>query len=276
VSPGGALKLVAAGTKYLFGAITNYGQVVWSSGSGTTWSWYGANGARLENQPGGLVDVQLDGSFSTSSGTPVINNAGTLRKSGGSGALAFNGAFVFQNQGELRAQTGTIQLPNVYSETPSANLAVSIGGTTPGTQYGHIHFPTAPSFAGKFTVIPANGFFPVPGNSFSVLSYPSASGNFIAMNGLDYGNGLRLTPGFTKTDLTLKTIRIPTSGELNLLSYFLPGSLLVCWPIEFTGYNLYVTTNLTSPVWTPLPVAGTNNTVVPATLPMQYFRAGNP
>jgi hypothetical protein len=271
VATNGAVNLVGAGTKYLFGAITNYGQVVWTSGSATTWYWYGG---RLENRPGGLLDVQLDGNFAAGSGTPAINNAGTFRKSGGSGTLTMN-SFVFGNQGTLQAQIGTIQLPNLYSETASANLVVSLGGTTPGTQYGHIHFPSAPAFSGKFTVTTRNGFTPSPGNSFYVLSYPSASGNFIAMDGLDFGNGLRLEPHFVKTGLTLTTVNVPTSAELTLSIYRLPSSLLVYWPIEFTGYQLYSTTNLATSVWTLMPLAGTNNIVVPTTSSPQYFRLSN-
>ena len=274
VAASGALNLVGSGAKNLFGAITNNGQVVWSSGSATTWNWYGASGARLENRPGGLLDVQLDGSFTLASGTPAINNAGTFRKSGGSGTLTMT-SFVFGNQGTLQAQIGTIQLPNLYSETPSANLAVSLGGTTAGTQYGHIYFSSAPTFSGKFTVTTRNGFTPSPGNSFYVLSYPSASGNFIAMDGLDFGNGLRLEPHFVKTGLTLTTVNVPTSAELTLSIYLLPGSLLVSWPIEFTGCQLYSTTNLATPVWTPMSIAGINNTVVPI-MPQQYFRLSNP
>lgn len=245
------------------------------SGSGTTWSWYGASGARLENRPGGLLDVRLDGTFAVGSGTPTIHNAGTLRKSGGVGTLVISSPFAFGNQGTLQAQIGTIQLPNLYSETPSANLAVSLGGTTPGTQYGHIHFPSVPTFSGKFTVTTRNGFTPSPGNAFYVLSYPSATGNFIAMDGLDFGNGLRLEPHFAKTGLTLTTVTVPTSAEPTLSIYRLPGSLLVSWPIEFTGYQLYSTTNLAPPVWTFMPVAGINNTVVPITSPQPYFRVSN-
>ena len=219
--------------------------------------------------------MQLDGNFVAGSGTPVINNAGTFRKSGGSSTLTIGSAFVFGNQGTLQAQIGTIQLPNLYSETPSANLAVSLGGTTPGTQYGHIHFPSAPTFSGKFTVTPSNGFTPSPGNTFYVLSYPSASGNFIAMDGLDFGNGLRLEPHFAKTGLTLTTVNVPTSAELTLSIYLLPSSLFVSWPIEFTGYQLYSTTNLATPVWTLMSIAGINNTVVPI-IPQQYFRLSNP
>ncbi len=276
VAANGAVNLVGAGAKYLFGAITNYGQVVWTSGSATTWNWYGASGARLENRPGGLLDVRLDGTFAVGSGAPVINNAGTFRKSGGGGTLVISSPFVFGNQGTLQAQIGTIQLPNLYSETPSANLAVSLGGTTPGAQYGHIHFSSAPTFSGRFTVTPRNGFTPSPGNTFYVLSYPSASGNFIAMDGLDYGNGLWLEPHFAKTGLTLTAVNLPTSTEAALFIYRLPSSLLVSWPIEFTGYQLYSTTNLAAPVWTPISVAGINNTVVPITLPEQYFRLSNP
>src|ERR1017187_8763020 len=93
------------------------GQVVWTSGSGTTWYWYGGNGARLENRPGGLLDVQLDGSFTLVSGTPVINNAGTFRKSGGSGTLTMSSAFVFNNSGLVSVQTGSLSFANGFTSS---------------------------------------------------------------------------------------------------------------------------------------------------------------
>ena len=95
------------------------------------------------------------------------------------------------------------------------------------------------------------------------------------MDGLDFGNGLRLEPHFAKTGLTLTTVNVPTSAELTLSIYLLPSSLLVSWPIEFTGCQLYSTTNLATPVWTLMSIAGINNTVVPI-MPQQYFRLSNP
>jgi hypothetical protein len=96
------------------------------------------------------------------------------------------------------------------------------------------------------------------------------------MDGLDYGNGLRLEPRFASAALTLTTVSVPTFAKPTLYLYRFPSSMLMAWPIEFTGYQLYSTTNLAKPFWAPASVAGNNNTVVPFTVPKQYFRLSNP
>jgi hypothetical protein len=88
----------------LSGTVTNYGQVVWRGGTQTTWYW--TSGARLENAPGGLVDVQLDGTITMSSGAGSFNNRGTWRKSAGSGTLALGVAIAFTNAGVVDVQWG--------------------------------------------------------------------------------------------------------------------------------------------------------------------------
>ncbi|MCX6929718.1 MAG: hypothetical protein NT154_41875, partial [Verrucomicrobia bacterium] len=84
----------------LSGVLTNYGLFLWPTGTYTAIVF---DNARLENMPGALVDVQLDGGLHRGPAGPgVFNNAGTLRKSGGSGGsefTAFQPGFVFNNTG---------------------------------------------------------------------------------------------------------------------------------------------------------------------------------
>ena len=269
VDTNGVLNLVGSGAKYLYGIVTNYGQIAWISGSAVNWYW--ANG-RIENRPGGLIDVQLDGRFFWTAGIATINNAGTFRKSAGTNTLTIDPSCSFTNGGLVEVVKGTVRFPIVYSETPSATLAVSLGGTNAGTQYGLISFVGTPTFAGKFAVSTRDGFRPAPGNAFSVLSYPSALGDFIAVDGLDLGSGLRLEPRFTKTSLTLTAADLGTNALPRVSEYRTLGSLLVVWPIEFTGWELSSATNLLAPAWLTVPIAGVNDTVVPFAGPEEYFR----
>src|SRR5437899_579276 len=52
-----------------------------------------------------------------------------------------------------------------------AKLAISLGGTAPGSDYGHIHFSNPLIIIGTFSVSTRSGFVPSPGDTFDVLSY---------------------------------------------------------------------------------------------------------
>jgi hypothetical protein len=187
---------------WLYGVVTNWGRITWLPGT-SGWIWY--SGGILENRPGALVDFQTDFRLELGPGM-AFNNYGTLRKSGGSGTSTFDSGFIIINQGVVEAQVGTISFGGPYSETTSADLAVSLAGVNPGTQYGTLAFANAPAFHGKFTVGLRNGFLPSLGNSFNVVAFPSSSGNFSAWEGLTLGNGLVLSPQFSATSLTLLTV----------------------------------------------------------------------
>jgi hypothetical protein len=264
--------LVVSGASYrdLHGVLTNAGTIRLTDA--TYLRCVGDSGAgRLINLPGALVDFQDDSwIYYAGYGGEAVVNQGTVRKSGGSGISSIYPAFY--NSGTVEAQNGTIQFNGSYAETSSANMLFSPGGPTPGSDYGQIHFSTTLPIAGKFTVSMRNGFRPNPGDSFSVLSYPSVTGDFSCMNGLDLGNGLQLAPRFGKTGLTLVAVAHATNALPSMSLSLTPSGTLVLWPQDFIGWQLEMTTNLTTPDWTPVTVSGTNNTIVPRTGSEAYFR----
>ena len=119
----------------LSGVLTNYGLFLWPTGS---YSAIVLDNGRLENMPGALVDVQVDGGLHRGPAGPgVFNNAGTLRKSvgyGGSEAMAFNPGFVFNNTGLVELQSGTFQFTDGFTSsglfTVATNTAVKLTGGT--------------------------------------------------------------------------------------------------------------------------------------------------
>jgi hypothetical protein len=118
VSPNGVLNL-ANGPKSLYGVVTNSGRINWVASG---WSWTSYNGAWLENQSGGLIDIQADGNLYTGEGLATFNNAGIFRKSGGTGKLTFNSGFAFANQGSLEALSGTIKFAGPFTQSAGATL----------------------------------------------------------------------------------------------------------------------------------------------------------
>ena len=257
----------------LYGVLTNQGTVNWQAGEVDVWETY-ASGA-IWNQAGAIWSIQCDNEMFYRQGYGHFENAGTISKIAGTG-ITYLYYLNFTNSGSVQAHAGTINFnQGSYSETSSAKDVIGIGGTTPGSDYGQLSFSSPTAMAGSFNVTLLNGFRPSPGDSFTVLSYPSLTSDFSSLNGLDLGNGLQLAPQFGSASLTLmaKTYPNPTNPKPSLSLYATPNGALVWWPINYTGWQLQNTTNLATHIWTPVPVAGTNNNIVmPRTGPKGFFR----
>src|SRR5207302_514441 len=76
---------------------------------GDIWS---GSGATINNQAGGLFDLQADQTWTYNQGgaPPVLNNAGTVQKSAGTGTTAFES--IVNNGGTLAVQSGTVNMVN--------------------------------------------------------------------------------------------------------------------------------------------------------------------
>jgi hypothetical protein len=252
------------------GVFTNQGTVNWQAGyvyvftNGTSYT------GEIWNQAGALFDIQCDQSLVSSSSLANFHNAGSLRKSAGSGTTAIT--VKLDNTGTVLAQAGVIGVQGPYTESPAASLAISLAGASPGTGFGKIQFSATPTFVGKFTLGTLNGYRPNPGDSFFVISYPSATGDFTSFNGLDLGSGLRLAPRFSASGLTLVAGSYPVNPVPSLTLDGSISGLLVAWPVNFTGWQLQSATNLPALSWTTVPVTGSNNIVLPFAVPQQYFR----
>ena len=125
--------------------MTNAGTVAWS-GAGDL----GLYDSGIYNLTGALFDIQTDQSIPPHLGNNFINNAGTLRKSAGSGVNSIG--VPLANAGTVEAGTGTLDFAGGYLETAPANLAVYLGGTTPGSGFGHINFGSTPNLLSTFQV----------------------------------------------------------------------------------------------------------------------------
>jgi PEP-CTERM motif len=73
----------------------------------------------------------------------------------------------------------------------------------------------AATLGGTLEVTLLGGFAPALGNSFTVLTFGSLSGDFSSYSGLDVGGHLSLRPSFTPTSLLL-TARPTIDGDINL------------------------------------------------------------
>ena len=105
------------------------------------------------------------------------------------------------------------------------------------------------------------------------MTFLSHTGEFDCQNGLILlRQGRRLTPVYAPTSLTLSTIAAPEPTEVPLKVIVEDGSALIAWPLEFTSYALYWSTNLSQTNWTLL--SGVTNRYLesPPLAPEKFFQ----
>lgn len=151
-------------------------------------------------------------------------------------------------------------------------LDIGISGPT---SYGRIIFAGDILLAGTFDTALQNGFLPSPGEVFTVLNYPAASGAFSCLS-LDLGGGFLLQPQFSGTGLTLTVATYATNASQPKL-FINPtlGGVAITWPPGFPGWVLQFATNLHTTNWIPVSVACGNQAVVPVAAQQQFFRLQN-
>jgi len=92
-----------------------------------------------------------------------------------------------------------------YVQEENATLAIEIGGATPGAGYDAVDFEGDAQLAGTLDLALIDGFTPVPGQSFTVLTASTLNGTrFDRVSGVDLGagRGLAVTYGEAAVDVT--------------------------------------------------------------------------
>ena len=111
-------------------------------------------------------------------GTNMVTNNGTLHQTA-TGTHSIDGGLPFNNTGTITAEPGTLSLGGALA-TNTTNI--SIGGTTPETEYGRISTTGAATLSGTLNVSLVNGFTPSIGDSFTIMNYGSHTGTFATTN----------------------------------------------------------------------------------------------
>ncbi len=184
-----------------------------------------------------------------------VTNAATIRPARSNGVLTINGR---------------------YEQLLGGRMEFEIAGNLPGTNQSRLNITGAAKLRGNIGVCWSDGYLPEPGKNFPVMTFASHSGEFCCFdNFLLLDQGRRLTPVYTSTSLTLATAAAPEPTNVPL-RVAVDGGALVCWPVEFSGYELYWKTNLSVTNWTLLP--GVTNRFLES-LPLarkKFFRLHKP
>ncbi|HWD20356.1 MAG TPA: putative Ig domain-containing protein [Verrucomicrobiae bacterium] len=163
----------------LAGTLTNAGVMRIQNGDLRCLAYVNEGGGpgQLYNLPGALVDLQDDSSLTvyddfSGPASPAFINEGTLRKSGGTNTSSI--LVTLTNRGALDAQVGTIAVAGTFDLTGGTLRA----GINSLTDYGVISFASAPTFDGTISATLNHGYQPIEGNSFPILTFPTAAGAF--------------------------------------------------------------------------------------------------
>ena len=132
--------------------LTNAGTAVYAGSS-----IYTTEGALLTNAAGAVFDVQCDGYIHNQAGADSsFSNAGTLRKSAGTGTATM--AIPFSNTGVLDVQSGTLALPSISRVHDRAALTVgplagvSLGGDLAGSVRSPAVLPPGNRMVGRWHI----------------------------------------------------------------------------------------------------------------------------
>jgi adhesin HecA-like repeat protein len=175
LAAGGTLAIEGAGAKTLSGyTLNNMGTVVWTGGDLRM-----SSTSTVDNS--GLWDVQGD-LFMDYYGSPIstFNNSGVFRKSVGTGTATVE--IVFNNSGSLEVQTGVVKLTSGYTQTSSGGLTLEMGGLAVGSQFSAVNVTGTATLDGTLKLILTDGFVPVSGDLFQIMTFGSRSGTFATVD----------------------------------------------------------------------------------------------
>ena len=153
------------------GQLINNGTLTWTVNQMRT-----GNGSIINNLANGIINLTPNSVVSADfGGTYVFNNAGQVTMTGPGTARIDD---TFNNSGTVSVQSGTLALSGSYNLT---NGILNFGITSL-TDYGRINLAGSATLTGTVSANLNNGYVPVAGNSFAVLSYGDEDGIFTNQN----------------------------------------------------------------------------------------------
>ena len=200
---------------------------------------------KVNNSTGvGTKGITVSGNANVTFWNDVTNGAGSLFKvSTGSSATffgTFGGAGV-SGGGQVNMEADVTPGFSPAAVTFGGNLAfdststlhLDLGGTIPGNgpnNHDQVNVVGAASLAGGLDLVPYNGFVPVSGDKFVVMTYATASGSFSSVTGTNPAPGLTYVPVYSPTSLVIltttngdKTWVVDASGNSSLGANWLGG-----------------------------------------------------
>ncbi len=295
IGPAGVLVVQGTTGSINFGstsaAIHNAGTLQRSNDTGTTTVGPGVTFENSGTVTATLGTLNVGGAYSQTAGTtsisggsivatgPVNVQGGTIA---GSGSLTMD---IVNGGGTLApgASPGLITSTGGYGQGSAGTYTVEIGGLTAGTEFDQTTWTAPVTLDGTLSISLISPYVPNAGDSFEIMTFPSRTGTFAAVNGLIIGNGKGFRLQYSSTAVTLSTIEENCGDSLDndgdaALDCLDPKCFdaLACvgtaTPTETGTVTPTVTPTLTptsSPDGSPTPTATESATVTPTVTPSQ-------
>ncbi len=179
------------------------------------------NAGNMTVESGGTLAVSTD--YDQSAGSTTLEfgslDGGNVNITGGSlvGVGTVNGD-VWSAATVIPGGTGAagvLVINGTYAQNASGSLDVDLGGTVAGSQYDQLVVSGSATLAGTLNVGLIDGFEPVLGDAFQVMTFASSAGVFTDYNGMVVGNQLILSPIFNPGNLTLSVLPATTTTTLS-------------------------------------------------------------
>jgi hypothetical protein len=163
----------------------NEGKVIQTGSGGTLVGSYGAN-VYFDNEAGATYDFASDSSIFWGmnfygQGPPPFSNFGLVRKSAGTNTSSIWTTFVNNPGGSIEVDSGVLAIQGTGFAQNGGSLTISLGGPNP-YQCGQLAVAGPVALSGPLNVIQANGYVPVAGDQFEILSCDSFTGTFTSTN----------------------------------------------------------------------------------------------
>jgi hypothetical protein len=181
-------------------------------------------GKILANVAGASISVMEGNGTFTNNGTLEATNGGTLNVS----------RLLSPHVGILTAQVGsTITINGSLTQSTAAAINVDIVGALAG-QFGRIALTGLANLAGALNATFVNGFTPIVGDNFQVMTYSSQAGTFDTVNPVNLPNGQRLNPVYGASALSLTVVTGAAASAL-----VLPGDFNADDRVDAADYVVY-------------------------------------
>ena len=238
----------------LHSTLNNAGTVIWSGTGALRAEFTGTDRSVLvTNLPGAVFEMQSDAPYTHYDGgslgwTDHFHNAGTLRKTGGTGTSAFDSHVAVISTGFIDVQTGTLDFAGAINQIGGR---VNFGISSP-TVFGRVNLASQASIRAIVSAALNNPSGLVAGNQFAVLNRGSRPLGNVVFAGRNLGGGFVYDPAIGSSALTLvlRAATHPTPPVISL-SYApqLPAFVLMEGTVG-PSYRLQASTDLTT--WTSL------------------------